>query len=336
MEDPGDLVERVAVDGIARVGRLEQRRERLLGRQRDRDRHDLGPRHHHLVDLLVREVEDLVEHLLLVGRDHARVLGAGDDVADVLLGVGEHACRRGSDAEEPRHRVRRHLQQPVEGPDDRLEDLERDRDQLGDRLRPLQGERLRHELAERDAEVREDQERERVGDPVRDGRVEVAGEQRLADGAERDPEDGDPDLDGADELDRMVHQVEGGARPAAAGFRVGLEARPPRGHQRVLGRDEDRVPEHEQEDREDSKGVAQAPLSGAWVLEGSSKLARSIGNGPAVVPAPFGALLEDEPLEVRERLGDGEAPGCGLQVGAEEVERDLVARARSDRRGSTP
>ena len=82
----------------------------------------------------------------------------------------------------------------------------------------------------------------------------------------------------------MVHQVEGGARTAAAGFRVGLEARPPRRHERVFGRDEDRVPEHEQEDREDAEGVAQAPLSGAWVLEGSSsKLARSIGNGPAVI-----------------------------------------------------
>ena len=104
----------------------------------------------------------------------------------------------------------------------------------------------------------------------------------------------------------MVHQVERGAGAPAAGGGLGLEPRPPRGHERVLGRDEDRVPEHEQEDREDAEGVAHAPLSGAWVLEGSSKLARSIGNDSDVL-GPFRALLEHEPLEVGERLGDREA-----------------------------
>ena len=54
------------------------------------------------------------------------------------------------------------------------------------------------------------------------------------------------------------------------------------------------------------EGVAHAPLSGAWVLEGSSKLARSIGNDSDVLD-PFGALLEHEPLEVGERLRDREA-----------------------------
>ena len=96
------------------------------------------------------------------------------------------------------------------------------------------------------------------------------------------------------------------AGAAAAGVGLGLETRPPRRHERVLGRDEDRVPQHEQEDREDAEGVAHAPLSGAWVLEGSSKLARSIGNGSDVLDA-FGALLEHEPLEVGERLRDREA-----------------------------
>ena len=53
--------------------------------------------------------------------------------------------------------------------------------------------------------------------------------------------------------------------------------------------------------------IAHAPLSGAWVLRGSSKLARSIGNDSDVLDA-FGALLEHEPLEVGERLRDREAP----------------------------
>jgi hypothetical protein len=52
-------------------------------------------------------------------------------------------------------------------------------------------------------------------------------------------------------------------------------------------------------------GTRDAPLSGAWVLEGSSKLARSIGDDSDVLD-PFRTLLEHEPLEVGERLRDGE------------------------------
>ncbi len=58
--------------------------ERVLRRQVDRERHDLRPGHHHLVGFLVREVEDLVEHLLLGLLDLLRLR---DDQADVLLGV---------------------------------------------------------------------------------------------------------------------------------------------------------------------------------------------------------------------------------------------------------
>ena len=54
-------------------------------------------------------------------------------------------------------------------------------------------------------------------------------------------------------------------------------------------------------------GTRDAPLSGAWVLEGSSKLARSIGNHSDILDA-FRTLLEHEALEVGERLGDREAP----------------------------
>ncbi len=186
-----------------------------------------------------------------------------------------------------------------------LDQLERESDDLRDRLRLLERQRLGDELAEGDAEVGQDQERERVGDPVRERRVEVVGQERLPDRAQGDAEDGDPDLDRTDELDRMVHQVERRAGTTAAGLGVGLEPRSARGHERVFGRNEDRVPEHEQEDREDAEGVAHAPLSGARALEGSSsKLARSIGNDSDVL-APLRALFEDEPLEMGQRLGDG-------------------------------
>ena len=49
---------------------------------------------------------------------------------------------------------------------------------------------------------------------------------------------------------------------------------------------------------------------------------------PSAVSWRRAAPVADEPLEVRERLGDREAPRRRLQVAAEERERDLVARPR--------
>ena len=87
MEDADDVVERLAVDRVARVRRVEHRLERLLRRQVDRDRDHLGPRHHHVGDLLVGEVEDLVEHLLLAVLDLALLGRAREQHPQLGLGV---------------------------------------------------------------------------------------------------------------------------------------------------------------------------------------------------------------------------------------------------------
>ena len=120
VEDADDLVERLAEDGIARVGRLEHRRERLLGRHLDRDADDLGPRHHHVRRLLVGEVEDLVEHLALVLLDLAPL---GRDLEQHLqlgLRVGLAVGAVGIDADQPL----RALARALEHPDQRREDEE--------------------------------------------------------------------------------------------------------------------------------------------------------------------------------------------------------------------
>ena len=65
VQDPDDVVEAPAECGVARVRGVDDRRERLLRRQLDRYADNLGPGHHHVVDLLLGEVEDLVDHLLL-------------------------------------------------------------------------------------------------------------------------------------------------------------------------------------------------------------------------------------------------------------------------------
>ena len=101
VEDADDVVERAAVDRVARVRRVDDGRKRLLRRQLDGEGDDLGPRDHHVVRLLVGEVEDLVEHLLLRLLD---LLGLRDDQPDVLLRVHGHPGRGRLDAEEPRDR----------------------------------------------------------------------------------------------------------------------------------------------------------------------------------------------------------------------------------------
>ena len=171
MEDADDVVERAAVDRVARVRGVDHGGERLLRRKLDGERHDLGPRDHHVVRLLVREVEDLVEHLLLRLLD---LLGLRHDQADVLLRVHRHPGGRRLDAEEPRDAVRRLLQDPDERIGDPSQPVERHGEPDGQALGPLERDRLRHELAEHHAQVGQDQEREQEGDAAGDPVAEEA------------------------------------------------------------------------------------------------------------------------------------------------------------------
>ena len=82
------VVERAPVDGVARVRRDQHGLQRLVRRQVDRDRHDLGPRDHDVRDLLVGEVEDLVEHLLLALLDLAALGRLADE--HLQLGLRVH------------------------------------------------------------------------------------------------------------------------------------------------------------------------------------------------------------------------------------------------------
>src|SRR5581483_12216945 len=59
----------------------------------------------------------------------------------------------------------------------------------------------------------------------------------------------------------------------------------------------------------------------------STRLGGSIGKRSAVIGAR-GAVGEHEPLAVRQRLGDGEAPLAVAEVVSEEGEREVVAGPR--------
>ena len=185
VEDADDVVERLAVDRVARVRRVDHRREALLRREVDRERDDLGPRDHHVGDLLVREVEDLVEHLLLLRLELARLGRAVEEHLQLGLRVRRAAVLAGRlEAEGAQSPVGRFL----EDPDQRLEDDEeparRAWTRPGRGLRVPEGDALRDQLADDDVEVRDEQEREAEGDDRCEDRVEDAREDRLADGTD--------------------------------------------------------------------------------------------------------------------------------------------------------
>src|SRR5581483_11854610 len=108
-----------------------------------------------------------------------------------------------------------------------------------------------------------------------------------------------------------------------------VEARPPHGDERVLGRDEEAVQEDEDGDGEKLESLLHArerPVLGGK-SSSSTRLGGSIGKRSAVIGAR-GAVGEHEPLAVRQRLGDGEAPLAVAEVVSEEGEREVVAGPR--------
>ena len=232
-------------------------------------RHDVGPRHHDLGDLLRGEVEDLVEHLLLGLLELTDVLRRGDRVTDVLTRVREHPRGCGLDAQQTEHGVRRHLQQPHDRMRQTAEEVERDGEHDGERLRLLQRHRLGHELAEHDREVREDREGDQEAHARRQRRLHQIRDQRLADRTDEDREDRDAELRARDEPNRLVHEPQGGSGATATAEGALLEPRPSRGDERVLRRDEHRAPQYEEKHDEDAEKDAHAP-SGAPVLGGLS------------------------------------------------------------------
>jgi len=69
----------------------------------DLDRHDLRAGHHHLVYLLVREVEDLVEHLALAVLDLAGLARGADEHLQLGLRMSLGLGARRRQAEEAEH-----------------------------------------------------------------------------------------------------------------------------------------------------------------------------------------------------------------------------------------
>ena len=270
MQDPDDLVERLAVHRVASERRVEHGAERLLGRHLDRDRHDLGTRHHHVGCLLVREVEHLVEHLALALLD-LTVLGRDlEQHLELRLRVSLALVLRRVDPDRPLRELAGPLQEPDQGLEDEEEDANRSRHAERNAFRVAQRETLRHELADDDVQEGDDQEGEQHGDHRGEPCGEQVREHLLADGADRQRCQCDPELHRGDEMRRIARDASHRTcRPAALGREL-LETRAAHGHQRVFGRDEEAVQENESGNAEELESDRHAPLPGAAVLGGMS------------------------------------------------------------------
>ena len=243
-----DVVERLAVDGVPGVRRFEHRLQRLLGRQVDGDRDHLGPRHHHVRDLLVAEVEDLVEHLLLRVLDLALVGRAREQHAELGLGVRLHARFRADAGRAARRIASVELcSSQISGRSVRKNRRTGPGDEQRHTLRVVERDPLGHELADHDVQVRDDQQREDDRQEAGHHRVEARAEHLLAQRADAERRDRHAELHRGDEPRRVARDPSDRPGAAIAAVLELQDPRAPRGDEPVLGRDEERV-EQEQAD----------------------------------------------------------------------------------------
>ena len=190
-------------------------------------------------------------------------------MTDVLTRGRKHPCGCRVDTQHTEHGVRRHLQQPHDRVRDAAQEVEWDSEHDSERLGLLQRRRLGHELAEHDGEVGQDGEGDEEAHRRRQGWLHQIRDQRLADGADQDREDRDPELRRGDETNGLVHHPQRRTSAPTALRGALLQPHPAGCDQRVFGRHENRAPQHEEEHDQDAEENAHAP-SGAPVLGGIS------------------------------------------------------------------
>ena len=120
--------------------------------------------HHDVARLAVGEVEDVVQQLLLRARDHpgpsASSTSARSSAAlRIVSPATTRGCRTGAARAPPSPAAPR---PPAAGDRDQLD---RARDQRRERLRAVERQRLRHQLAEHDRQVGDDREGDHEGQP---------------------------------------------------------------------------------------------------------------------------------------------------------------------------
>jgi hypothetical protein len=169
--------------------------------------------------------------LARAGEEHAE-LGLGQRIA---LGTGR------LEPERAEHELARPLQHPDERREHREERAHGHGDPEGRRFGVAERHALRHELAEDDVEVGEDEVREDHGDDRREPRLEGVRERLLAESTDTQRGERDAELHRRDEARRVRRDAQHVARAAVPLVMELDHPRPARGDERVLRRDEERV-----------------------------------------------------------------------------------------------
>ena len=223
------------------------------------DRHHLGPRNHHLPRGQVGEAEDAVQHLLFVFLDYAGFLAGGHEHLQLFFGVHEGVPARPAHAERAHDGAPHAVQKADERPEDPHEQLGGPRHDERGPLGVLQGNRLRRELAEHDVKRGDHGKRDSEGDRVGRGHRHAVAEDpeggfndgcecRLADPAEPEARHRDAELRRGDVAVGVGERAPDDARRGAALGDELIDACPPHGHERELGRHEEPVRQHEHQD----------------------------------------------------------------------------------------
>ena len=232
--------------------------DRLLERRPGGQRDDRDPRDHHLVETALAELDDRVDHLLLLGLEDALLPATLHDQAQLLGGdlrlVGHARAEQPGDP--PRD--------PGEDRDQRSErpgeDVDRDRQVERDALRVGEGQGLWHELGEDDREQGEDDRDDDEREPGRRALAETRADHQLreavgqADRGERgreEADDGQAELRDGQEPAGVIEQPADASRPGIPLLDELLHAAAADRDQGDLRGDEEALEECQQDDDDD-------------------------------------------------------------------------------------
>ena len=259
-----DLVDLAAADHDLGVLVGAQRLEHLGARVIGIDPLDLVARGHDVPDLAFADGEDAFDRLLLDLADEPGLLARLDEEVELGRRMKRALAVSGLKVEQAKHAIAEAVQEQDGRAEHQEEQAEGTDDGEGRALAPLKGQALRGEFAEDDVQGRDDRERDHHRHRVRHDRPQVhrqPGERRLdevcegrlADPAERQGREGDAELGrrevGIQAVGRLLQGR--GVRPPLRD-QLGDAAAAHR-DQGELGRHEEPVGEHQDQDRKQSQ-----------------------------------------------------------------------------------
>ena len=291
VQDPDDVVEALVEHGQAGVAGADDHLEHLVERIVDVDGADADARHHDLVHALLGELDDPVDHLLLLLLD-AALLGPGLDQQLELLGGQVTALGSLGPPQEADEQRADPGDDPHDRREQRLDQADRTGDEQREALREVQRHGLWHQLADDDRGERDEQGHHHEGD--RAGRLldrserylvdqlgEGVGEGARSDRTGQETEEGDRDLDRGQEAARILGQSAGGLRRAAAIVGQLAETVALDGDEGHLAGGEEPADEDEDDDNQEFHHRTRLPVVLLPSGMGGARSASSTGSDPA-------------------------------------------------------